>query len=64
MTKYLMRYTICDPGKKGENIRCWHSSSTGQDTTVVSENDEYIETCPKPGGNYNQRRNFLLLCVD
>ena len=35
-------YNLCDPGENGENIRHWHSSSTGQDTTVLSENDEYI----------------------
>ena len=39
-------YNLCDPGENGENIRYWHSSSTGQDTTVLTENDEYIETFP------------------
>ena len=58
-------YNLCDPGKKGENIRCWHSSSTGQDTTAVSENDEYIETCPKPGGPrllHPKEERFITLC--
>ena len=50
MAKYLMRCTIfCDSGEDGENIRYWHSSSTGQDTTVRSKNDEYLESFPKPG---------------
>ena len=42
----LYIYNLCDPGENGKNICYWHSSSTGQDTTVLSENDEYIETFP------------------
>ena len=42
-------YNFCDSGEDGENIRYWHSSSTDQDTTVLSENDEYLESFPKPG---------------
>lgn len=38
-------YDFCDPGENGENIRCWHSSSTEQDTTVLSE---YLESFSKP----------------
>ena len=30
-------FDYCDPGKDGENIRYWHSSSTSQDTTVLDE---------------------------
>ena len=42
-------YNFCDSGEDGENIRYWHSSSTDQDTTVLRENDEYLESFPKPG---------------
>ena len=42
-------YNFCDSGEDGENIRYRHSSSTGQDTTVRSKNDEYLESFPKPG---------------
>ena len=41
-------YYFFDSGEDGENVRYWHSSSTDQDTTVLSENDEYLESFPKP----------------
>ena len=58
-------YNLCDPGENGENIRYWHSSSTGQDTTVLSENDEYTETFPKPGRPrllHPKEELFITLC--
>ena len=42
-------YNFCDPGENGENIRYWHSSSTDQDRTVLSESDEDLESFPKAG---------------
>ena len=59
-------YDFCDPGEDGENIRYWHSSSTSQDTTVVSENDcEFIESIPKPGRRrllHLKKERFITLC--
>ena len=58
-------YNLCDPGENGENIRYWHSSSTGQDRTVISENDEYTETFPKPGRPrllHPKEELFITLC--
>ena len=42
-------YNFWDSGEDDENIRYWHSSSTDQDTTVLSENDEYLKSFSKPG---------------
>lgn len=58
-------YNLCDSGENGENIRYWHSSSTGQDRTVLSENDEYTETFPKPGRPrllHPKEELFITLC--
>ena len=46
---YNALYNFCDSGEDGENIRYWHSSSTDQDMTVLRENDEHLESFPKPG---------------
>ena len=58
-------YDFCDPGENGENIRYWHSSSTDQDTTVLSENNEYLESFPKPGRPrllHPKEELFITLC--
>ena len=61
-------YDFCDPGEDGENIRYWHSSSTNQDTTVVSENYcECIESILSylvDVGCCIPRKNVLLLYAD
>ena len=58
-------YNFLDSGEDGENIRYWHSSSTDQDTTVLSENDEYLESFPKPGRPrlpHPKEELFITLC--
>ena len=58
-------YNFCDSGEDGENIRYWHSSSTDQDTTVLRENDEYLESFPKPGRPrlpHPKEELFITLC--
>ena len=58
-------YDFCDPGENGENIRYWHSSSTDQDTTVLSENNEYLESFSKPGRPrllHPKEELFITLC--
>ena len=59
-------YNFCDSGEDGENIRYWHSSSTDHDTTVLSENDdEYLESFPKPGRPrllHPKEELFITLC--
>lgn len=35
-------FDYCDPGKDGENIRYWHSSSTSQDNTVLDESSPKV----------------------
>ena len=58
-------YNFFDSGEDGENIRYWHSSFTDQDTTVLSENDEYLESFPKPGRPrlpHPKEELFITLC--
>ena len=58
-------YNFCDSGEEGENIRYWHSSSTDPDTTVLRENDEYVESFPKRGRPrllHPKEELFITLC--
>ena len=58
-------YNFCDSGEDGENIRYWHSSSTDQDMTVLSENDKSLESFPKPGRPrllHPKEELFITLC--
>lgn len=58
-------YNFCDPGENGENIRYWHSSSTDQDRTVLSESDEDLESFPKAGRPrllHPKEELFITLC--
>ena len=59
-------FNFCDSVEDGENIRYWHSSSTAdQDTTVLSENHEYLESFPKPGRPrllHPKEELFITLC--
>ena len=52
-------FDYCDPGKDGENIRYWHSSSTSQDTTVLDESSPKVG---RPRVLQPREESFITLC--